>query len=732
MNFPRRPAIEAVPCDVEVDKQVSCDGGITYVDVGFNDGVIEACTALDGTPIKVRYAYRNTGQQQLFCEIEESNDLIGPTIGPFTIPVGTTVLLVDQPDAICSETLDGREPDTATINCDCVIEDPPFGDVTDSDTADFDCIECNVSLDKSITVNGTAVGVGVKGGTATTVDNQRVEYKIEVTQNSRDIIEDCLIVDPKLGINQPEPVITGPVTIDIPAQCTDGPDGTEGRNTATVTCNICRSSETDDALPDMNSDSDFIDLVCLSPSIGASKQCVTVGSPADGIFDYVITVDNTGETSVSCVVEDQVVTGACPQTPTNEPILTGSTGVIAMNSSGSVTFEDEVLTETSCNNAKVTCTILDVAGNPEQDDCIIDPAGLGTCAWSGEPCGSDADCGVKTIVQAVQDECPVEPVEGCRMTGGHNVMVTKKEEGDPQYDDIPTGTKYTTGGQIGAPNNGAGAEGCTDVPWKGRCIDGVCDGGHNDGLDCVDNGECPNANGRNAGRPWGQWQHNHHSGPDDGPAPNIADGSFSFHSGTASSPRESMITSILCADPGWCVQARPAPTKQIFWEGIGVFHNLRKGKHAEADIPHFVNCGEQPTVYKKKDGGTLHYYRAHVGDFGEPAGRHQKPLDDCPWVNDTGVSILDCALADGFTPLLPAPVNDKFTEAHPLCTAQDCTDCPDYYEIEISCDMKMPGDDGYQMAYKVAHHIRQGNFQIHPPVGDSCNPEDGVLDGLVQ
>jgi hypothetical protein len=34
------------------------------------------------------------------------------------------------------------------------------------------------------------------------------------------------------------------------------------------------------------------------------------------------------------------------------------------------------------------------------------------------------------------------------------------------------------------------------------------------------------------------------------------------------------------------------------------------------------------------------------------------------------------------------------------------------------------------VAYKVSHFIREGNFQLHPPVGDSCNPScgDGVCE----
>ena len=61
------------------------------------------------------------------------------------------------------------------------------------------------------------------------------------------------------------------------------------------------------------------------------------------------------------------------------------------------------------------------------------------------------------------------------------------------------------------------------------------------------------------------------------------------------------------------------------------------------------------------------------------------------------------------------------TALHPLCLAQNCSECPDAYEIEIHCT----ADPSSPVAYRVSHFIREGNFQLHPPVGDSCNPGCG-------
>jgi hypothetical protein len=206
----------------------------------------------------------------------------------------------------------------------------------------------------------------------------------------------------------------------------------------------------------------------------------------------------------------------------------------------------------------------------------------------------------------------------------------------------------------------------------------------------------------------------------------VKGGSFAFHSGTAAAPNEAFIKSVQCADPGWCVQARPAPFKQIFWEGTGVFHNEKGPKGTDIPLPNFANCGaNQPVVYSKT-GGTIHYYKAHVSDFGEPAGIFQKPVGACkmdesctnPEPNGS-VEISNCTL--GNVCLVDSVADPVKTALHPLCLAQTCSECPDAYEIEIHCT----ADPLSPVAYRVSHFIREGNFQLHPPVGDSCNPGCG-------
>jgi len=271
-----------------------------------------------------------------------------------------------------------------------------------------------------------------------------------------------------------------------------------------------------------------------------------------------------------------------------------------------------------------------------------------------------------------------------------------------------SGTKYTTGGQIGAPNEGGC---CTDPPEPGNT-------------------------GRNSTCPWGDWEHNHHSGPDDG---YITGGAFAFHSGTAASPDDAFIKDVTCADPGWCVQARPAPDKQIFWEGTGVFHNLKNKHGKDLALPVFPDCTVTP--YDSKTGGTLHYYKAHVGDFGEPAGQRQKTVTaSCKTQGDAFAdwAVAGCNEVSGEEDFTPTRPDAKLTALHPLCPAEACgcdpadttcttskAGCPDWYDIEIHCTT----DPTSPIIYSVAHYILQGNFQLHPPVGSNCNTASTCPDG---
>ena len=164
-------------------------------------------------------------------------------------------------------------------------------------------------------------------------------------------------------------------------------------------------------------------------------------------------------------------------------------------------------------------------------------------------------------------------------------------------------------------------------------------------------------------QPYGEWTHHQQRGPS---------GNFVFHAGTASAPPGTEIDWIGCSDPGWCVQARPAPAKQIDFEGVGTFKNVRR---APAHMDHVVA------------GDTFHWFEVHIEDLGEPgkAGKVEPASENCPLGGSHGM-LADC-------------------------------DCPDFYHIRIHAT----ADPGSPVMYEVFGYITGGNLQIHPPVGESMN-----------
>jgi hypothetical protein len=248
----------------------------------------------------------------------------------------------------------------------------------------------------------------------------------------------------------------------------------------------------------------------------------------------------------------------------------------------------------------------------------------------------------------------------CRMTGGNaTVYPVEGSDGNPtwsyQYEGPNEGERVTTGGQIGAPSGG---------------------------------------------EPRGHWEHTLHGGQD---------GTFSFHAGTSSAPDGTEISSIECADPGWCVQARCAPFKQLFWTGIGNFAN----QHFDYD---FEGCN-----VVKGNKGTQHFVKVMIGDFGENdrPTREDALVDGNPDSCNWSQKLVDAGYTDGRGPwnaadavFLDSTPDGKFGGKG----GQICDKCPDYYQIEIHCTT----DPGSDVIYSFAGYLGGGNYQIHPETGEQC------------
>jgi len=200
--------------------------------------------------------------------------------------------------------------------------------------------------------------------------------------------------------------------------------------------------------------------------------------------------------------------------------------------------------------------------------------------------------------------------------------------------------------------------------------------------------------------PAGHWTHSQHGG---------ANGNFTFHAGTSSAPDGTQISTVECADPGWCVQARCAPFKQLFWTGIGNFANQ-----------HFSGVFPGCEVVKGQKG-TQHFVKAMIGDFGEN-DRPTRELslvdgnpDTCDWFD----SLQDAGYAGPPGPWdaadavpLASVLDDKFGDK----LGQVCDKCPDYYQIEVHCTT----DPGSDVIYSFQGFLDSGNYQIHPLTGTQC------------
>src|SRR5213595_506852 len=198
-------------CVAKVDKQVSCDGGKTFHDVGLvsadDDGHTDLClgwnaftvdgTAVPAEAIQVRYVVGNAGTADLLnCSIGEGNPgfpgtvSVGSLAGACVADVdcgnaqatcvnGACVFTSGVNSAACSATLAAAEPDTATVTCDCT---PTPGEVqaTAFDEANFQCQTPGLTVTKECALRDT------NGNSAVT---------ITVTNTGTADLANCVVTD---------------------------------------------------------------------------------------------------------------------------------------------------------------------------------------------------------------------------------------------------------------------------------------------------------------------------------------------------------------------------------------------------------------------------------------------------------------------------------------------------------------------------------------------------------
>src|SRR5438132_5398746 len=261
-------------CVAKVDKQVSCDGGLTFHDVGLvsadDDGHTDLCLGwnaftVDGTAaaaeaIQVRYAVGNAGTADLLnCSIGEGNPgfpgtvSVGSLAGACVADVdcgnaqatcvnGACVVTSGASSAACSATLSAAEPDKATVTCDCT---PTPGEVqaTAFDEASFQCQTPGLTVTKDCALRDTNGNSAVTITVTNTGSAARANCKVTDTNLTGESCTtppglpaggNAVSVSPNmfdLGVGAPAVTAAGTITGLTQNSC----------NTASVTCEIVGS-----------------------------------------------------------------------------------------------------------------------------------------------------------------------------------------------------------------------------------------------------------------------------------------------------------------------------------------------------------------------------------------------------------------------------------------------------------------------------------------------------------
>src|SRR2546421_1470341 len=261
-------------CVAKVDKQVSCDGGLTFHDVGLvsadDDGHTDLClgwnaftvdgTAVAAEAIQVRYVVGNAGTADLLnCSIGEGNPGFPGTVSVGSLPGacvadvdcgnaqatcvnGACVVTSGVNSAACSATLSAAEPDKATVTCDCT---PTPGEVqaTAFDEANFQCQTPGLTVTKDCALRDTngnsAVTITVTNTGSAALANCKVTDtnltgETCTTPPGLPAAEISVAVSPNmfdLGVGAPAVTATGTITGLTQDSC----------NTVSVTCDIVGS-----------------------------------------------------------------------------------------------------------------------------------------------------------------------------------------------------------------------------------------------------------------------------------------------------------------------------------------------------------------------------------------------------------------------------------------------------------------------------------------------------------
>ena len=333
-------SVAVLGCDVQIDKQISCDG-INWTD-SLNaagdpqyapDGT-PGCSTLEQNAVKVRWYIKGNGTADLSqCTFTESNGAWGGPVGltqPFDLLAGDEVIYEGTLQPLCIDAKPG-EPNTAAVSCAVcggVTQPEP---ITDSDDATLDCLATSVKVDKQLDC-----GAGFVDNYGLTADNDadnaqsagdciapancqtqgceapltgpvtayyRGQNTGEATLYACELVDSNTVFDdvsPQIGTLAPDQIKTFAQTPPDPL-CQDVDDLEP--DTLTLTCCVddvallsaCGENRTVQAL-------DMATVQCLSPGLNVTKAC-EAGTLEENLV--AITVTNTGEVPLAnCVATD--------------------------------------------------------------------------------------------------------------------------------------------------------------------------------------------------------------------------------------------------------------------------------------------------------------------------------------------------------------------------------------------------------------------------------------------
>jgi len=470
---PLTHSAQAQTCSALIDKEVSCDGGATFVDSGLvtanDDGTFscqgfEAVGARPPDQIVVRYSVQNTSDEGVTlqnCTLTDSSQVIAPPAAP-DLATNDIVTLEDVPVGECTLDLDDEEPNTAELACECAVDGEPFDMVAVSDQAEFRCDTCGVEISKAISceqAEGQQTEFGDEGCTAwnshsdpvtgevVPAENITARYEfasvgtVDVTCTPTEDNPGLGLTDTNLGlipsgvdVGMSEGGVFGASPLDVTAACSDELAAAEP-DTATLAC-LCndRDGEPTDVVAGAADDSLFF---CETPGLEVTKVCDT---QVQGSNAVTITSRNTGEAElINCNVTDTLFPDdpLCDDGTTGdseELMATPGTFDLASGSEVGSTLSIPGLLGDACNTVSVTCEIADSGGKTITDeaedeceafgdDCLSRSPGF----WGAHPEIADpflplSSCGVEinnTLAgmdgSAVEDLCSVgrDPKDEC-------------------------------------------------------------------------------------------------------------------------------------------------------------------------------------------------------------------------------------------------------------------------------------------------------------------------------